>query len=183
MQKRTRAKGDELEVAFARSTWRMAKAFMDGVRELAEQMPLIYAREYLVDGTRRPEFAPELYDCIDELQALRKSGIGAEMRHVRAQVYCLFRDGKADASFVTELSPRGLSKEEAAIALAEALAADEANERTDGTCAELLIGPDLLSGDDIRFGVGADLLYAAPSLGVYELFMWFDENELPDSTS
>lgn len=179
MQKRTQANGDELKVAFARSTWRKAKAFMDGARELAEQMPLIYAREYLVDGTRHAEYAPALYDRTDELQALRKSGISAEMQYVRAQAYYLFRDGKADASFVAELSPRGLSEEEAALALAEALAADEANERNDGACAELLLGPDLLSGDDIRFGVGPNLLYAAPSLGVYELFMWFDENESP----
>lgn len=168
----------DLRVAYARSTWRKAKEFMEGVRDLAREMPLIYAREYLACGTRRDDVAPTLYDRVDELQALRKAGIGGEMRYARAQVYCFFRDGEAGPELVERLSPLNLGAEAAADALARALAEDEAAERDLGACARLLLGDDILTGDDIRFGVGPDLLYVAPSLGVYELFLWFDESEL-----
>lgn len=179
MKKRLMEDGRELKVAYARSTWRKAKEFMEGVRELSSRMPLIYAREYLACGTRRADVAPELYERVDELQALRKAGIGGEMRYVRAQVYCLFRDGEEGPEFLARHSPAGLNEDEAADELARALAADEADQCDGGACARLLLGDAILAGDDIRFGVGPDLLYAAPSLGVYELFLWFDESELP----
>lgn len=43
---------------------------------------------------------------------------------------------------------------------------------------EQLLGEDVLSGDDIRVGFGADIYEIAPSLKVYELFMWLGLSEL-----
>lgn len=43
---------------------------------------------------------------------------------------------------------------------------------------EQLLGEAVLSGDDIRVGFGADIYEIAPSLQVYELFMWLGLSEL-----
>lgn len=43
---------------------------------------------------------------------------------------------------------------------------------------EQLLGENVLSGDDIRVGFGADIYEIAPSLKVYELFMWLGLSEL-----
>lgn len=43
---------------------------------------------------------------------------------------------------------------------------------------EQLLGESVLSGDDIRVGFGADIYEIAPSLKVYELFMWLGLSEL-----
>lgn len=42
----------------------------------------------------------------------------------------------------------------------------------------LLIGEGGINGDGIRFGFSAEVYAFAPSLKVYEHFMWFDESEL-----
>lgn len=43
---------------------------------------------------------------------------------------------------------------------------------------EELLGEDVLSGDSITFGFGKDIYEIAPSLKVYELFIWLGKSEL-----
>lgn len=171
--------GSPDDVAYALSTWKRAREFQAGVEDLAQKIPLVHARAYLSQGNRLPEYSDETYEEIDRLQALRRNAIQAEMRYVKAQVFCLFRDGKKGANFVAENSPLGLTPEEAARALESALGLDEADGSVEsGACARLLLGDAVLSGDDLRFGFSREIYYAAPSLGVYELFMWTALEEL-----
>lgn len=132
------------KVGFAMSTYRLAKEFQDGIEELSETAPLAYAREYLMGGTRREELGDDFYTRVDEIQAIRKRGIGGEMRYVRAQVSVYFRDNP------------------------------DKPEKT----PEELLGKDVLSGDSITFGFGKDIYEIAPSLKVYELFIWLGKSEL-----
>lgn len=171
--------GSPHDVAYALSTWKKARQFQSGIEALSQKMPLIHARTYLIHGNRAPEYPYEIYEEIDRLHALRRNAIQAEMRYVKAQVFCLFRDGKEGANFVAENSPLGLTPEEAARALESALGLDEADGSVEsGACARLLLGDAVLSGDDLRFGFSRETYYAAPSLGVYELFMWTTPEEL-----
>ena len=156
--------GSPHDVAYALSTWKKAREFQAGVEELAQEIPLAHARAYLSQRNRLPEYPGEVYE---------------EMRYVKAQVFCVFRDGIEEANFVTEHSPLGLTPEEAARALERALDLDEADGSVEsGACARLLLGDAVLSGDDLRFGFSREIYYAAPSLGVYELFMWTTVGEL-----
>lgn len=132
------------KVGFAMSTYRLAKEFQDGIEELEKTAPLAYAREYLMDGSRREQLGDDFYTHVDELQAIRKRGIGGEMRYVRAQVSVYFRDNP------------------------------DKPEKT----PEELLGEDVLSGDSITFGFGKDIYEIAPSLKVYELFIWLGKSEL-----
>ena len=171
--------GSPHDVAYALSTWKKAREFQAGVEELAQEIPLAHARAYLSQRNRLPEYPGEVYEEIDRLQTLRRNAIQAEMRYVKAQVFCLFRDGIEEANFVTEHSPLGLTPEEVARALERALDLDEADGSVEsGACARLLLGDAVLSGDDLRFGFSREIYYAAPSLGVYELFMWTTVGEL-----
>lgn len=172
-------KGTPHDVAYACSTWEKAKKFQEGIQELEKDMPLMYARTYLLSGVKSPDFPDTFYDRVDTLQDIRKSAIQAEMKYVLAQVYCMFRDGLKDENFLVEHSAHVFSIEEAKTSLAEALAKDEAAESEElGACARLLLDDAVMSGDDIRFGFDADTYFAAPSLGVYELFMWTTVEEL-----
>ena len=105
------------EVAFARSTWRKSKEFSAGLHDLAQRMPMELVRLYVTEGVRTPRVRIDYYDRIDELRALRREALLAEMRHVEAQAECWLEEHPDEAARI------------------------------------------------------------APSLRVYELFMWYDENE------
>lgn len=133
-----------MKVGFAMSTYRLAKEFQDGIEGLSKKAPLAYAREYLMSGSWREELGDDFYARVDELQAIRKRGIGGEMKYVRAQAEKYLREHP------------------------------ELDEKT----PEQLLGKDVLCGDSIAIGFGADKYAIAPSLRVYELFMWFGKSEL-----
>ena len=48
--------------------------------------------------------------------------------------------------------------------------------RTQAT-PEMLLGTAVVNGESPAFGFPPDTYLIAPSLRVYELFMWYDENE------
>ena len=77
------------EVAFARSTWRKSKEFSAGLHDLAQRMPMELVRLYVTEGVRTPRVRIDYYDRIDELRALRREALLAEMRHVEAQALSL----------------------------------------------------------------------------------------------
>lgn len=171
--------GTAHDVAFARSTWRKARAFQEGLEELQSDMPLSVARGYLIHRTKAPGFPDALYERVEQLQALRQSAIQGEIRYVKAQVYYRFRDGEVGADFLADHSLAGVSPQEAESLLERALMRDTAEGSTESAaCAELLLGRAVLEGDDLRYGFSSDLYRAAPSLGVYELFMWTTAQEL-----
>lgn len=130
------------EVAYARSTWQKVREFQLGVKGLVVEVPLVFVREYLSGGERRPEIGRAVYEKIDRLQEIRRRGITAE-----------------DAVF-------------------KAMAIDNEEHETAAESLSLLIGEGGINGDDIRFGFSAEVYAFAPSLKVYERFMWFDESEL-----
>ena len=68
------------EVAYARSTWQKVREFQLSVKELVVEVPLVFVREYLSGGERRPEIGRAVYEKIDKLQEIRRRGITAEMR-------------------------------------------------------------------------------------------------------
>lgn len=157
-----------MKVALALSTWRKVKAFQEGVRELAAVLPVSVARAYLVGGERIDGIVDVLYDRIDKLQELRKSGIAGEMRYVKAQI-----------STSSSESPELVAAAAASLGYDDETAASLAALAQEGALtAEGLLGNYILSGDDIRFGFAPSVLELAPSLIVYEHFMWFDESEL-----
>ena len=92
-------------------------------------------------------------DGIDELRALRREALLAEMRHVEAQAECWLEE----------------HPDEAARIAAE-------HRRTQAT-PEMLLGTAVVNGDSPAFGFTPETYLIAPSLRVYELFMWYDENE------
>lgn len=160
------------KVGYARSTYRKAHEFQQGIEALSATMPLGVARAYLETGLRLDEYASADYDRVDELQAIRKSAIQGEMRYVLAQVTGY---GEDDPDLVARVAAReGHTDEEVSELVAQASA---------GTLtAEELFGSKVVSGDDIRFGFGPDALELAPSLGVYNLVMWTTVGELSDLT-
>ena len=117
------------EVAFARSTWRKSKEFSAGLHDLAQRMPMELVRLYVTEGVRTPRVRIDYYDRIDELRALRREALLAEMRHVEAQAECWLEEHP------------------------------------------------VVNGDSPAFGFTPETYLIAPSLRVYELFMWYDENE------
>ena len=84
---------------------------------------------------------------------LRREALLAEMRHVEAQA----------ESWLEE------HPDEAARIAAE-------YRRTQAT-PEMLLGTAVVNGESPAFGFPPDTYLIAPSLRVYELFMWYDENE------
>lgn len=75
----------ERKVGYARSTYGKAKEFMRRIEELGEKMPPGLMRHYYSTGIKLPEYDEALYQEVDELFALRESGIRGEMIYVRAQ--------------------------------------------------------------------------------------------------
>ena len=141
------------EVAFSRSTWRKSKEFSTALHDLAQRMPMELVRLYVTEGVRTPRVRIDYYDRIDELRALRREALLAEMRHVEAQA----------ESWLEE------HPDEAARIAAE-------HRRTQAT-PEMLLGTAVINGDSPAFGFPPETYLIAPSLRAYELFMWYDENE------
>ena len=110
-------------------------------------------RLYVTEGVRTPRVRIDYYDRIDELRELRREALLAEMRHVEAQA----------ESWLEE------HPDEAARIAAE-------YRRTQAT-PEMLLGTAVVNGESPAFGFSPDTYLIAPSLRVYELFMWYDENE------
>lgn len=190
------------QVAFARSTWRKAKDFQEGLRELAQKMPLVFVRAYLAGTVNAEELAKVMDDRnasdrgatgesagssaekliarIDSLQALRASGIGGEMQYVAAQVEVALRERPEEVARAIESI--GVSTAEAMVDQGRSSASDSQralNVREDEPLSAAdVLGEEIMTGADIRFGFGPEVYQIAPSLKVYELFMWFDENEL-----
>lgn len=169
------------EVAFAMSTWRKVKAFHDGVASLAEEMPLIAARTYLAAGARLEEVRAECYDEVRRLQEIRIAGITAELRYAKVQAYLNSKRYPQEAARIVEQhGPDGLEGNDAATAVQAAVQADDEagdSEERDA-CLRLLVGDAAVKGEDIRFGFAADVYAMAPSLRIFEQFMWFDTQEL-----
>ena len=116
------------EVAFARSTWRKSKEFSAGLHDLAQRMPMELVRLYVTEGVRTPRVRIDYYDRIDELRALRREALLAEMRHVEAQAECWLEE----------------HPDEAARIAAE-------HRRTQAT-PEMLLGTAVINGDSPAFG-------------------------------
>lgn len=55
-------------------------------------------------------------------------------------------------------------------------ASPPSHRRTQAT-PEMLLGTAVVNGDSPAFGFTPETYLIAPSLRVYELFMWYDENE------
>ena len=141
------------EVAFARSTWRHAQEFSQGLSELARLMPMELVRLYVIEGVRTPRIPLGYYDRIDELRELRRKALLGEMRHVEAQAELWLEEHRAEAHRIAAKAGR-----------------------TEAT-PEMLLGADVVRGESPVFGFAPETYVIAPSLRVYELFMWFDENE------
>lgn len=116
------------EVAFARSTWRKSKEFSAGLHDLAQRMPMELVRLYVTEGVRTPRVRIDYYDRIDELRALRREALLAEMRHVEAQAECWLEEHPDEAARI---------------------AADY--RRTQAT-PEMLLGTAVINGDSPAFG-------------------------------
>lgn len=174
------------DVAYALSTWKKSNDFNAALKELATEIPLTKARTYLVYGIKDEHIPEAIYDKIDELQELRRSAIIGEMKYVAAQAHLY---SKEDPELAVEVIKRnnlasvltGEAVEDVDKTVRAALkAAVTEDERADESSATaiLLFGEDVIAGDSIRFGFGSEDYELAPSLGVYELFIWFDVDEL-----
>ena len=143
----------EFPTGFARTTYKRTKQFQEMLEELSCQLPLAIARLYLVTGEKFPEYSDAIYEQIDELQALRKKGIQGEMKYVLAQVSCYIEDAQALDDFPSLKNWSVLTPEK-------------------------FLGQDVVNGDNMLPGFSKQLYRIAPSLQVYELFMWFSQHEL-----
>lgn len=166
------------EVGFARSTYKKARQFQEGIHDLAQKMSLVFARTYLVNGTKNPDINKEYYTTIDELQKVRTTGLSSEMKYVGAQVYVNFKKYPQEAKrLILEYNPAILTEKQAESIYETALQQDSMLDDNWSNCAKVLLGEDVFAGTDIRFGFSQELYAIAPTLKVFELFMWFDENE------
>lgn len=141
------------EVAFARSTWRKSREFSDGLHELAQRMPMELVRLYVTEGVRTPRVRTDYYDRIDELRELRRQALLGEMPSVEAQAEIWLDEHPADATRIAAESGR-----------------------TQAT-PEMLLGTQVVNGTSPAFGFTPETYAIAPSLRVYELFIWYDESE------
>lgn len=127
-------------VSYARSTYAKAKEFQEKLKELQKTISPAIIRAYLLTKYERnvDKVAEKLHlreeqiAQIEELEALRRSGIQAEMRYARAQA------------------------------------------KKNG----ILLPEQILSGQAVIPELTRELLEKAPSLGVYNLFLFFTEEEL-----
>ena len=141
------------EVAFARSTWRKSKEFNDGVRDLARRMPMELVRLYVTEGVRTPRVPLNCYDRIDELWELRRGALLGELQYVDAQAQIWLEEHPADAERIAAKYHRPQAT------------------------PEMLLGTAVMNGESPALGFSPDTYLIAPSLRVYELFMWCDESE------
>jgi len=141
------------EVAFARSTWRKSREFSAAFHDLAQRMPMELVRLYVTEGVRTPRVRTDYYDRIDELRALRQEALLGEMPHIEAQAEIWLDEHPAEAARIA--AENGLT---------------EAN-------AEMLLGTAVMNGTSPAFGFTPETYLMAPSLRVYELFIWYDESE------
>lgn len=126
-------------VAYARSTYKKAKKFQENLKELQKTIPPAVMRMYLAAKNGQVDsraalglnLSPDQKAELDELNALRMSGIQAETKYAIAQ---------ADKNGIQ-------------------------------------LSEDIISGRSIAPGFDRELMDKAPSLGVYQLFMLFTEEE------
>ena len=135
------------EVAFARSTWRKSREFSTALHDLAQRMPMELVRLYVTEGVRTPR------DRIDELRELRREALLGEMPYVEAQAEMWLEEHPAEAASIA------------------------ANCRRSQATVEMLLGTSVMNGTSPAFGFSPETYIMAPSLRVYELFMWYDESE------
>ena len=141
------------EVAFARSTWRKSREFNAGVRDLARLMPMELVRLYVTEGTRTPRVPLTCYDRIDELRTLRREALLGEMPSVEAQAQIWLDEHPAEAARMA------------------------AKHRRSTATPDMLLGTAVMNGESPAAGFSPETYLIAPSLRVYELFMWYDESE------
>ncbi|MEY8461534.1 hypothetical protein AALA69_10470 [Eggerthellaceae bacterium 24-137] len=141
------------EVAFARSTWRKSREFSDGLHELAQRMPMELVRLYVTEGARTPRVPLNCYDRIDELCELRREALLGEMPYVEAQAQIWLDEHPEDAAHMA------------------------AKHRRTTATPDMLLGTAVMNGESPAAGFSPDTYLIAPSLRVYELFMWYDESE------
>lgn len=127
-------------VSYARSTYAKAKEFQKKLKELQKTISPAIIRAYLLTKyeqnvdkvAEKLHLREEQIAQIEELEALRRSGIQAEMRYARAQA------------------------------------------KKNG----ILLPEQILSGQAVIPELTRELLEKVPSLGVYNLFLFFTEEEL-----
>lgn len=127
-------------VSYARSTYAKAKEFQEKLKELQKTISPAIIRAYLLTKyeqnvdkvAEKFHLREEQIAQIEELEALRRSGIQAEMRYARAQA------------------------------------------KKNG----ILLPEQILSGQAVIPELTRELLEKVPSLGVYNLFLFFTEEEL-----
>ena len=127
-------------VSYARSTYAKAKEFQEKLKELQKTISPAVIRAYLLTKyeqnvdkvAEKLHLREEQIAQIEELEALRRSGIQAEMRYARAQA------------------------------------------KKNG----ILLPEQILSGQAVIPELTRELLEKVPSLGVYNLFLFFTEEEL-----
>ncbi len=127
-------------VSYARSTYAKAKEFQEKLKELQKTISPAIIRAYLLTkyeqnvdkAAEKLHLREEQIAQIEELEALRRSGIQAEMRYARAQA------------------------------------------KKNG----ILLPEQILSGQAVIPELTRELLEKVPSLGVYNLFLFFTEEEL-----
>lgn len=79
------------------STWRKSKESAPAARS-RQRMPMELVRLYVTEGVRTPRVRIDYYDRIDELRALRREALLAEMRHVEAQAECWLEEHPDEAA-------------------------------------------------------------------------------------
>ena len=141
------------EVAFARSTWRKSREFSTALHDLAQRMPMELVRLYVTEGMRTPRVRIDYYDRIDELRELRREALLGEMPYVEAQAEMWLEEHPAEAARIASDCRRSQAT------------------------AEMLLGTSVMNGTSPAFGFSSETYIMAPSLRVYELFMWYDESE------
>lgn len=127
-------------VSYARSTYAKAKEFQEKLKELQKTISPAIIRAYLLTkyeqnvdkAAEKLHLREEQIAQIEELEALRRSGIQAEMRYACAQA------------------------------------------KKNG----ILLPEQILSGQAVIPELTRELLEKVPSLGVYNLFLFFTEEEL-----
>ncbi len=141
------------EVAFARSTWRKSREFSTALHDLAQRMPMELVRLYVTEGVRTPRVRIDYYDRIDELRELRREALLGEMPYVEAQAQIWLDEHPAEAARMA------------------------AKHRRSTATPDMLLGTAVMNGESPAAGFSPETYLIAPSLRVYELFMWYDESE------
>ena len=126
------------EVAFARSTWRHAQEFSQGLSELARLMPMELVRLYVIEGVRTPRNPHNNYDRIDQQREQRRRAQHGEKRTVEAQAESWLSEHRAEAHRIAAKAGR-----------------------TEAT-PEMLLGTDVVRGESPTFGFAPEPNVKAP---------------------